>query len=143
MQASSDAYPNQRFTGGIAAIDPLVDINTRNVQVRAALKNPEHRLLPGMSATVDIEIGKPQRYITLPQTAVSYNPYGATVFIIAPQSTVAPKDAGKPKTAASAQLGSRAGLQATTVTIWWQHKCSSPPDYARRSGGHPEGRHRR
>ena len=99
VQASSDAYPNQRFAGGIAAIDPLVDINTRNVQVRAALKNPEHRLLPGMSATVDIEIGKPQRYITLPQTAVSYNPYGATVFIIAPESVVAPKDAGTRKSA--------------------------------------------
>jgi membrane fusion protein, multidrug efflux system len=100
VQASSDAYPDQRFAGGIAAIDPLVDVNTRNVQVRAALKNPEHKLLPGMSASVDIEIGKPQRYITLPQTAVSYNPYGATVFIVAPQSAVAPKDTGKLKPAA-------------------------------------------
>jgi membrane fusion protein, multidrug efflux system len=97
VQASSDAYPDQRFAGGIAAIDPLVDINTRNAQVRAALKNPEHKLLPGMSASIDIEIGKPQRYITLPQTAVSYNPYGATVFIIARQSAVAPKGTGKPE----------------------------------------------
>jgi membrane fusion protein, multidrug efflux system len=99
VQASSDAYPNERFAGVIAAIDPLVDINTRNVQVRAALKNPEHKLLPGMSASVDIEVGGPQRYITLPQTAVSYNPYGATVFIIAPQSAVAPEADGKPKPA--------------------------------------------
>ncbi len=125
VQASSDAYPNQRFAGGIAAIDPLVDINTRNVQVRAALKNPEHRLLPGMSASVDIEIGKPQRYITLPQTAVSYNPYGATVFIIAPQSTVAPKDAGtsKPATGQTARQQSRSSgndshnLVATQVFV--------------------------
>jgi membrane fusion protein, multidrug efflux system len=93
VQAGSDAYSDQRFAGEIAAIDPLVDINTRNVQVRAALKNPEHKLLPGMSVSVDIEVGKPQRYITLPQTAVSYNPYGATVFVIAPESAVAPKNA--------------------------------------------------
>lgn len=86
VQASSDVYPDKHFAGEIAAIDPLVDVNTRNVQVRAALKNPEHRLLPGMSATVDIEVGSPQRYITLPQTAVSYNPYGATVFVAVPGS---------------------------------------------------------
>jgi membrane fusion protein (multidrug efflux system) len=107
VQASSDAYPDQRFAGGIAAIDPLVDINTRNVQVRAALKNPEHRLLPGMSASVDIEIGKPQRYITLPQTAVSYNPYGATVFIIAPQSVVVPKNGGTSKSAGGQTSGQK------------------------------------
>ena len=103
VQASSDAYPNQRFAGGITAIDPLVDVGTRNVQIRAALKNPDHKLLPGMSASVEIDIGNPQRYITLPQTAVSYNPYGATVFIIAPQNAVAPKGAGALKPAAGRQ----------------------------------------
>ena len=97
VQASSDTYSSLRFAGEILAIDPLVDVNTRNVQVRAALKNPGHKLLPGMSASVDIEVGGPQRYITLPQTAISYNPYGATVFIIVPQSAVASKDGGKEK----------------------------------------------
>jgi membrane fusion protein, multidrug efflux system len=100
VQASSDAYPNRHFAGGIAAIDPLVDVNTRNVQVRAALPNPEHKLLPGMSASVDIEIGEAQRYITLPQTAVSYNPYGATIFIIVSQSAMASKDAARSKPSA-------------------------------------------
>src|SRR6202011_351343 len=68
------------------------DTDTRNVQVRAALHNPERKLLPGMFANVGIEIGAPAHYITLPQTAVSYNPYGATVFVVVPQS----KEAGKP-----------------------------------------------
>ena len=33
-----------------------------------------------MYATVDIDIGAPQAYVTLPQTAIAYNPYGDTVY---------------------------------------------------------------
>ncbi|MGZ8928578.1 MAG: efflux RND transporter periplasmic adaptor subunit [Methylobacter sp.] len=77
---STDAYPEQKFTGEISVINSKVDTNTRNVQVRAMLKNPEHRLLPGMYATVSAATGRPQQYITLPRTAITFNPYGATVF---------------------------------------------------------------
>jgi membrane fusion protein, multidrug efflux system len=77
-----DTYPNQKFTGAITAINPKVDSATRNVQVRATLKNPDHTLLPGMYATISIAAGNKQRYITLPQTAVTYNPYGETVYVV-------------------------------------------------------------
>ena len=81
VSAGTDAFPGQLFSGHITAIDPKVDIDTRNVQVRATLQNPKHQLLPGMYASVNIEIGKPESFITLPLTAVSYNPYGATVYL--------------------------------------------------------------
>lgn len=77
-----DTYPNQTFTGTINAINPKVDAATRNVQIRAVLKNPDHKLLPGMYATIEIAAGNTQRYLTLPQTAVAYNPYGETVYVI-------------------------------------------------------------
>jgi membrane fusion protein (multidrug efflux system) len=77
-----DTYPNQTFTGIINAINPKVDAATRNVQIRAVLKNPDRKLLPGMYATIEIAAGNTQRYLTLPQTAVAYNPYGETVFVI-------------------------------------------------------------
>jgi membrane fusion protein, multidrug efflux system len=77
-----DTYPDQSFTGEIAAINPKVDASSRNVQVRAALKNADRKLLPGMFATVDIATSAPQRFITLPQTAIAYNPYGSTVFLV-------------------------------------------------------------
>jgi membrane fusion protein, multidrug efflux system len=77
-----DAFKDQTFTGEIAAINPKVDTGSRNVQVRASLKNPDHKLLPGMYATVDIATGGPRNYITLPQTAISYNPYGDTVYLV-------------------------------------------------------------
>jgi membrane fusion protein, multidrug efflux system len=77
-----DAFKDQTFSGTISAINPKVDSSTRNVQVRATLKNPDHKLLPGMYATIDIATGVPQNYVTLPQTAITYNPYGDTVYIV-------------------------------------------------------------
>ncbi|MGP0089263.1 MAG: efflux RND transporter periplasmic adaptor subunit [Xanthobacteraceae bacterium] len=94
IMARVDTYANQTFPGEISAINPKIDASSRNVQVRATLKNPDHKLLPGMYATVEIAAGQPQQRITLPQTAVAYNPYGATVYVIDDQG----KDAnGKPR----------------------------------------------
>jgi membrane fusion protein (multidrug efflux system) len=77
-----DAFKDQTFTGEILAINPKVDTGSRNVLIRATLKNPDHKLLPGMYATVDITTGAPQNYVTLPQTAITYNPYGDTVYVV-------------------------------------------------------------
>lgn len=82
VTAKVDTYPNESFSGEISAVNPLVDTATRNVQIRATLKNPGHKLLPGMFATIDIAAGAPQREITLPQTAIAYASYGNTVYIV-------------------------------------------------------------
>jgi membrane fusion protein (multidrug efflux system) len=88
-----DAFKDQSFAGEISALNPKADAGSRNVQIRAALKNPDHKLLPGMYATVDIATGAPQSYITLPQTAISFNPYGDTVYVVDSKAADA---AGKP-----------------------------------------------
>jgi membrane fusion protein (multidrug efflux system) len=72
----------KEFQGVITAIDPKVDATTRNVQVRATVKNPEGKLLPGMFVKTVVQVGVPQQYLTLPQTAVTFNPYGETVFVL-------------------------------------------------------------
>jgi membrane fusion protein, multidrug efflux system len=94
VSAMTDSYPDDHFSGKVAVINPEVDTSTLNVKVRAELRNPHHRLLPGMYATVDISAGKPQRYITLPQTAVTYNPYGTIAFLVEKQGT---DNKGNPK----------------------------------------------
>lgn len=76
----TDAYPTQTFTGTITVINPKLDINTRNVLIRATLKNPKHKLLPGMYAAVNVTTGQAERYITLPRTAITFNSFGATVY---------------------------------------------------------------
>lgn len=82
VMATVDTFPDQTFAGEITAINPKVDANTRNVQMRATLSNAAHKLLPGMYARVEIATGEPARYVTLPQTAITFNPYGNTVYIV-------------------------------------------------------------
>ncbi len=80
--ATTDTYPDRAFTGRITTIDPKVDAATRNFQAEATFANPGHRLIPGMYASVQVKAGAKQRYLTLPQTAVTFNPYGETVFVV-------------------------------------------------------------
>jgi membrane fusion protein (multidrug efflux system) len=87
VNVTIDAFKDRTFAGEISAINPKVDPASRNVQVRATLKNPDHKLLPGMYATVDIPTGAPETLITLPQTAITYSPYGDTVYIVEENGT--------------------------------------------------------
>lgn len=82
LTASSDTFPGVQFEGEVSAIDAKVDTDTRNVQIRATVKNPQHKLLPGMYANISIESGKVQKYLTVPQNSIAFNPYGETVFVI-------------------------------------------------------------
>src|SRR5258708_1942030 len=82
VKVKVDTYPDKVFSGKIIAINPKVEASSRNVQVRATLANPERKLLPGMFASVDIDVGTVQRLVTLPQTAISYNPYGNLVYLV-------------------------------------------------------------
>ena len=81
---TTDAFKESSFTGKITAVSPKVDTNTRNIQVEAQLANPDKKILPGMFANVNIKVGEQIKLVTLPQTAVTYNPYGSTIFIAKP-----------------------------------------------------------
>ena len=82
VTADIDTFPGQSFAGKISAINPKVDPATRNVLVRASFPNPDKKLVPGMFAQMHIAVGTPEKLVTLPQTAISYNPYGDTVYIV-------------------------------------------------------------
>ena len=81
VRVNSDGFGDQLFKGKITAISPKVDSNTRNIQVEALVSNPDKKLLPGMFANLKIDSGETLRYITVPQTAVTYNPYGSVIYI--------------------------------------------------------------
>jgi membrane fusion protein (multidrug efflux system) len=84
VNVGSDAYAGQTFSGKITSISPKIDLATRNVQIQATIANAKRQLLPGMSARVGVDSGEKKRYLTLPQTAITYNPYGSTVFVVKP-----------------------------------------------------------
>ncbi|MGE4064451.1 MAG: efflux RND transporter periplasmic adaptor subunit [Rhodospirillaceae bacterium] len=81
IRLTTDGTGEETFQGTISAIDPKVEVNSRNVLIRATLENKEHKLLPGASAEIVIDAGQVERHLTLPQTAITFNPYGSTVYL--------------------------------------------------------------
>jgi membrane fusion protein, multidrug efflux system len=82
VQAKIDAFPSRTFVGKVTAIEPRVDQETRNFMVQAQIDNPDGNLRPGMFARVALEYDKPREVLTVPQTAISFNPYGNSVYVI-------------------------------------------------------------
>ncbi len=114
VKVKVDTFPDKIFFGKISSINPKVETSTRNVAVRATLENPELKLLPGMFATVDIDTGAPQRLVTLPQTAVTYNPYGSVVYLV-DQSGKGPD--GKPRLTARQTFVTTGATRGDQVAI--------------------------
>ncbi|MGB2715492.1 MAG: efflux RND transporter periplasmic adaptor subunit, partial [Vicinamibacterales bacterium] len=69
--------------GRITAIDAIVDESTRNVQVQATVPNPDGKLRPGMFVQTEVALGEGRNVIALPAPAISYAPYGDSVFVVA------------------------------------------------------------
>jgi membrane fusion protein (multidrug efflux system) len=82
VNLKSDTYPTETFTGEITVINPKIETNTRNVRLRATLKNPKNKLLPGMYVTVNITTGAAKSFLTLPRAALTFNTFGSSVYRI-------------------------------------------------------------
>ncbi len=82
VELSVDAYPDQKILGKLTTLNPKVDASSRNIQIQATFNNPRDELLPGMYGKVNVYLGEAQKFLTLPQTAITYNPYGSTVFVV-------------------------------------------------------------
>src|SRR5215510_7239173 len=78
----ADAFPGRQFNGKLTAINSMVDPVTRNVTVQATLDNADHTLHPGMFAKVEVALPETNKTIVIPGSAVSYAPYGDSVFVI-------------------------------------------------------------
>ncbi len=82
VRVTAEGIPDVGATGRVTAIDSIVDAATRNVQVQATFDNAEGRLRPGMFVEAHLTRGSAQEVIALPASAVSYAPYGDSVFIV-------------------------------------------------------------
>lgn len=84
---TTDTFKGKKYTGRITTIEPNVETSTRNVEVEATLDNPKLELLPGMFASVDVTVGEPNTFLTLPQSAITFNPYGDIVYVVKSEGT--------------------------------------------------------
>ena len=78
----ADGGPADPMEGAVTAVDSVVDPSTRNVQVEATFDNPDGALKPGMFVEAHFAVGAPSSVVTLPASAISYAPYGDSVFVV-------------------------------------------------------------
>jgi membrane fusion protein (multidrug efflux system) len=82
VRVTTDAVPGHVFIGRLTAVNTMVDVATRNVTLQATLENPEHLLRPGMFAKIDVVLPEKHRALVIPGSAISYAPFGDSVFVI-------------------------------------------------------------
>jgi membrane fusion protein (multidrug efflux system) len=82
VKVTTDAIPDREFQGKLTAINSAIDPATRNVSLQATLDNADHKLRAGMFARVKVLLPQKHQTLFVPSTAVSYAPYGNSVFVI-------------------------------------------------------------
>ena len=144
-----DAFRGRSFAGTLNAISPKVESDTRNVLVEAMVPNPDRLLTPGMFANVSVDVGTQQRNLTLPQTAVVYNPYGETIFMVmkksefdrqqAAEAARAPDPGAQPPAAKAANKGPQLPPDALVVHQAFVTTGATRGDQVAITGGVGEG----
>ena len=82
VKAQGASGPAAVIAGRVTALDSIVDEATRNVQVQAVLPNPDGTLRPGMFVETEAILGESTPVIALPASAISYAPFGDSVFVV-------------------------------------------------------------
>lgn len=83
VRITSDALPKgSAMTGTITAVNPEVEVASRNIRVQATVANQDERLRPGMFVQVAVMQPKASQVLAIPSTAVLYAPYSDSVFLL-------------------------------------------------------------
>ncbi len=82
IELTTDAFPGVTFRGTINAFDSRLDDATRTIRVQATFANQDRRLQPGMFGSIAVLLPAREKVITVPQSAITYNPYGNVIYVI-------------------------------------------------------------
>ena len=86
---SSTTFPGYKLKGEIISIEPILDSETRNVNVVARVKNPDNKFRPGMSANLTVILKEIPNALTVPNEAVFAQGNQSFVYVVNNDSTVA------------------------------------------------------
>jgi membrane fusion protein (multidrug efflux system) len=76
------SYPDQLFKARVEAWNPQLDVNTRNVTIRAIVDNQRGLLAPGMFADISLNSQRQLPVVTVPETSIFYNIYGEAIYVL-------------------------------------------------------------
>jgi membrane fusion protein (multidrug efflux system) len=82
IRVVSDASDSDVLEGEVSAINPAMDANSRSLLLQAKIANLQEKLKPGMFVNVELSLGEPKDVVVIPVTAVSYAPYGNSIFLV-------------------------------------------------------------
>jgi len=82
VRVTPEGDGGREHVGRITAFDSVVDEATRNVRVQATFDNPKAELHPGMFVEARVRLADSAPVVTLPASAISYAPYGDSVFVV-------------------------------------------------------------
>jgi membrane fusion protein (multidrug efflux system) len=82
VRVTSDGLPGMAIDGRLTTVNPLVDMETRNVQLQATVANPNEKLRPGMFVNAAVGLPLRKKVVAIPATSVLYAPYGDSVFVV-------------------------------------------------------------
>ena len=79
---NTNAFPDKEFKGTVAFIDPVLKSNTRTVDVRVTLENPNGQLKPGMFVQGEVSISSSKEAsLIIPNSAVLWTGQRSIVYI--------------------------------------------------------------
>lgn len=88
VMVSSTVFTGYEIEGRIIAIEPILDSETRNVNIVARVQNPGQKFRPGMSANVSVVLSERPHALTIPIEAVFANGNQTFVYMVKKDSSV-------------------------------------------------------
>ncbi len=82
VDVTADALPGETFTASVSALNPVIDVNGRALQVRAELDNAQAKLRPGLLVRVTIK-GPEREAVIVPETAIVQRGEKTVLFVVA------------------------------------------------------------
>ena len=82
VSVTTDGWPGRRFNGTVNAIEPQIDVNTRNVTVQALMPNPDKALRPGMYVDVAVNLPPQHDALLVPVTAIQTSASGESIVVV-------------------------------------------------------------
>lgn len=90
---SVDAYPDELFNGEVTQVrlNPTEESNVVTYEVVVATSNPQHKLIPGLTANLTIYTMRKENVLLLPNNVFTFTPRNDEDML---QSAAAPKETG-------------------------------------------------
>ena len=82
VRITSDVWPGREFTATVNTVEPRVNRDTRNVNVRALLPNPDNALQPGLFVNAELVLPAQPNQLVVPSTAIQTTAAGDSVLVI-------------------------------------------------------------